>query len=38
MTPRSYAPSQKVLHWVVAILVVVLVPIALAMANLPTAP
>ncbi len=35
MTPRRYAPSQKVLHWVVAVLVAALVPIALAMANLP---
>ncbi|MGF3025868.1 cytochrome b [Methylobacterium aquaticum] len=35
MTPRHYAPSQKVLHWAVAALIVALVPIALAMANLP---
>ncbi|TGE02244.1 cytochrome b [Methylobacterium nonmethylotrophicum] len=35
MTPRRYAPSQKVLHWIIAILIFALVPIALAMANLP---
>ncbi|TNC11463.1 cytochrome b [Methylobacterium terricola] len=35
MTPPRYAPSQKVLHWAVAALVFALVPIALAMANLP---
>lgn len=38
MTPPSYAPSQKVLHWAVAVLIVALVPIALAMANLPDGP
>ncbi len=36
MTLRTaYAPSQKALHWLVAALVCVLVPMALAMANLP---
>ena len=36
MTLRAtYAPSQKVLHWAVAVLVFALVPMALAMANWP---
>jgi cytochrome b561 len=36
--PLAYAPSQKVLHWLVAGLVALLVPLALAMTNLPEGP
>jgi cytochrome b561 len=36
--PARYAASQKALHWIVAVLIFALVPIALAMANLPDGP
>lgn len=36
--PQAYSPSQKLLHWSVALLVAILVPLALAMTNVGEGP